>query len=345
MTRRTVILLLSLAILPASVLLPLVGCGGRGNRDLTRDFPPPKPPPPVPPRKEMPLDPALVEAARKELAAAAADKDETRRANALEVMRLSPDEGSRKAILEALGDREPVVRFAAAMAAGELRLAEAKPRLAELVDDAVTNVRVAAIFALHRQGDMSRSHELEQTAQDPDPSVRGNTALVLGLLGEKSAMNGPRSILHVLRKDPHAAVRQQAYEAMWRLGDRSVVDELVGLTVSRYADDQMMGLLALVGPKSPSVADHVRTGLTSDHFEVSLVAARAMGMLGSDEGYGVALKGARSNDARHRFLAAFAFGAIGRSDAQPLLATLIKDRDPRVRIAAAGAVLQLAAQA
>jgi HEAT repeat protein len=77
---------------------------------------------------------------------------------------------------------------------------------------------------------------------------------------------------------------------------------------------------------------------------VSLVAARAMGMLGSGAGYGVAMKGAKSVDPRQRHLAALAFGAIGRADAQPFLAPLLKDPESDVRLAAATAILQLGRQ-
>jgi len=72
-----------------------------------------------------------------------------------------------------------------------------------------------------------------------------------------------------------------------------------------------------------------------------LVAARAMGMLGSDEGYVIAQKGATSSDANQRVLAALAFGAIGRSDTQDMLRKLLADKDANVRIAAATAILQL----
>jgi HEAT repeat protein len=78
--------------------------------------------------------------------------------------------------------------------------------------------------------------------------------------------------------------------------------------------------------------------------EVALVAARAMGMLGSDEGYGIALQGAKSQDPQQRFLAALALGAIGRTDAQEPLRGLLTAQEPNVRLAAATAILQLNAK-
>ena len=67
----------------------------------------------------------------------------------------------------------------------------------------------------------------------------------------------------------------------------------------------------------------------------------ALGMIGSDAGMGVALKAVDSRDARQRGMAALALGDIGRTDAQPALERLLKDKDPAVRLAAATAVLQL----
>ena len=50
----------------------LLGCAGANKKKQFggREVPAPKEPPPVPARKDEPLDPALVEAARKELVAA-----------------------------------------------------------------------------------------------------------------------------------------------------------------------------------------------------------------------------------------------------------------------------------
>jgi HEAT repeat protein len=141
--------------------------------------------------------------------------------------------------------------------------------------------------------------------------------------------------------DEDADVRIAVAEAMWRLGDERGLKVLVSGTVSNFADDRMLCILALAGPKDRRVDEHIRGKLTDDWTEVALVAARAMGDLGFDEGYGVAMNSIKSPDPRQRLLAAAALGAIGRSDAQNALATLLKDADQRVRIAAATALLDL----
>src|SRR5207249_9381712 len=113
-------------------------------------------------------------------------------------------------------------------------------------------------------------------SKDMDPRIRGNTALVLGLLGEESGIR----ILRPMLEDRSAPVRLQAAEALWRLGDLEGRDTLIAATVSGYPDDQMIALSGLAGPRNRQIIAHVRGSLTSDYDEVSLVAARAMGMLG-----------------------------------------------------------------
>jgi HEAT repeat protein len=331
----------TIACVSLTLLVGLIGCGNdRNNRFPDKDAVwarPPKQPPKAPPRQEMPIDPALTQAAMQEIQSAVRSEDPIIRAHAIEaVRRAMPTEG-RDVILKGLVDDASVVRFASAMAAGELRLAAAKPILTDMLSDPSRNVQIAVRFALHRLGDTSNSHDLERTARDPDKRIRANTVVALGLLGEKSALN----ILRPMQNDRDPAIRLQVAEAMWRLGNADGRNSLVAATLSAYPDDQMVAFLGLAAPRDTRVREHVRAGLTNDYVEVTLVAARAMGMLGSDEGYGVAMQGASSVDPRQRSLAALAFGAIGRSDAQPILGPMLKDSDPDVRLSAATALLQL----
>jgi HEAT repeat protein len=331
----------------ALVLLPLLaGCGGKGGKKQgKRPLPPPLPP--VPERQDMPVDPALQAMAKQEIMTAAGKNDRLIRAHAIEAMKDGIGEPAADAILKALNDDDALVRFAACLAAGELRLAKAREQALVLSDDRDSTVRIGARFLLHRLGDYRQSQDLGAYSKNFDPpaeysaSIRGNTALVLGLLGEPSA----RKILYPMLKDRDPTVRMQASEALWRLGDTEGRDNLIASTVSGYPDDQMIAVLALASTRDDRIKGHVQGALRSSPYdEVRLVAARAMGMLGSDEGYGVALKGAKSTDPRQRHLAALAFGAIGRTDAQPTLTPLLKDPNEDVRLAAATAILQLKTQ-
>ena len=332
--------LLTIALV-ASITVPLAGCGGgKGGKSSKREVrlnQPPKPPPPVPPRVDVPVDQKLRDLAWQELSIAKGSTNPIIRAHALEGMKDSVGANGADAIISGLTDDSPIVRFAATMAAGELKLAGAKKQLLALVDDVDASVRVGSRFALHRIGDVSRSHDLEITAKDPQAETRGNTALVLGLIGEPSAVN----ILIPMLADPNPAVRLQVAEALWRLGREDGLERLVSYSVSGHADEQMIAISALAAPRDRRVLGHITGNLVSDYEEVALVAARAAGMLGSDAGYGVALKGFKSKDPRQRMLAGLAFGTIGRTDAQDELAQLLRDSDHDVRIAAATSLLMM----
>jgi HEAT repeat protein len=294
--------------------------------------------PPAPPKQILtPLDSALRDRATEELQKAYHGTDPFLRANAVEGMQMTLGADARVDILNALEDHTSIVCFAACMACGDLRLAEAGPKLQAIADGHDTHAEVAALYALHRLGNVRRSHRLEALARAPDTGTRADVATVLGRLGEPSGMN----ILKVLKNDDDFAVRAAAWQAMWCLGDKEGLNNLVALTVSQHPDDQFIGLLGMAVPKDRRVAGNLRGLLTSDYAEVALAAARALGEVGMDDGYAVVMKYVDSPDARVRALAAFALGAIGRSDAQPKLAILLRDNDPHVRLAAAVAILRL----
>jgi HEAT repeat protein len=328
----------------STLTITLLGCGGGDKgEDKNRPFiapPAPKEAPKAPPKQNVAVDKSLAMIARQEVKDALRSSDPLVRSQGLECLRGMNDADAAQQIVHALNDREAGVRFGAAMMAGELKVQQARPVLERMVKETDPNVAVAVRYGLHKLGNTKHTHDLEEYAVSTDPRVRRNVALVLGSLGEKSAVD---KVLNVLRADPDPLVRQQALEAMWRLGDEKAIKPLVALTVSSYSDDRIIGLLALAGPKRQNVREHVRGLLAGDdiHVEVSLVAARAMGMLGSDEGYVIAKTGARSQDPQHRFLAAMAFGAIGRPDAQDDLRKLLSDPEPNVQLAAAAAILQL----
>jgi HEAT repeat protein len=319
----------------AGLFCIFAGCHSQPQK-LTKE---PPPPPAYPARRNVPIDNEARESAKREIVAALQSNDAITRANGVEAAQDGLGQEASPRIVAALGDPEPLVRFAAAMAAGTLRLADAKPKLLELADDKDPSVRVGVRYALHRLGDTHLSHDFEKLAGDPDPRVRGNAALALGLLGEPTALR----VLNGMTKDRSPLVKFQVAEARWRLHDIEGAKDLIAGTVSGYPDDQMFCVLALAGPRDARVMQHIKGKLTSDYPEISLIAARAAGMLGSDAGYGVAMAGAKSADPRQRVMAAMAFGDIGRTDAQPILAKLLKDDQQSVRLAAATAILELKA--
>lgn len=296
-------------------------------------------PPPPPPPKFVSIDQGLRRDAEAELSKSFSSGDPVVRANAIEATQKISGVSGAPRLIAALTDPAAPVRFAGAMACGTLKLQAAKDRLLTMTGDRNVSVQVAVRFALHRLGDTRLSHDFELLSKDPSASVRANTALALGLLNEPSATN----ILRPMLADTDRKVRMQVVESMYRLGDDEARNKLVVGSVSVFPDEQIICVLALAGPKKPDVMRYLRAALTAEAPETRLAAARAVGMLGSDDGMTIALKAVDNKDARQRSMAALALGDIGRTDAQDELKDLLRDKEPAVRLAAAAAVLQLKA--
>ena len=289
--------------------------------------------------------PDLAARARDEIGRAFASPDPVVRSQALEATQndlgtgappaVAADERAR--IVAALSSDVAQERFAAAMAAGAVRLRDAHPKLLAAVNDPSPRVRVAAIYALHRLGDTRRSHDLERYAQDEDWAVRGDTAVALGLLRDPSAVKP----LAFLLRDPNPTVRLQAAEALWRHGDERGLNALVAATINEAADDQMIALLGLARTGDPRLASNIALQMASPYDEVRLVAARALAMVGNNFGFQEAESHVGAKDARQRALAALALGAMKVPASRPLLSKLLSDPDASVRIAAANAVVQM----
>lgn len=304
---------------------------------------PPRParrPVPTPPARDEPVDVELRQQARQLVEEFSTDSTSAiRRANAIEAAEKGlPREVAAPIVVRGLSDGDAVVRFAACIAAGDLRMIDTRPRLYQLAYDESPQVRIAARYGLHKLGDTTLSQEMLLGLRDPRESVRRNTVMLLGMLGERTAVTPLRRLL----SDSSPTVRLQVNEALWRLGDRAAANNLVIFTLSKFPDEQVVALIALAQPRDRRVLEHIRGWMVDENFpEVTLAAARAAGMLGSDEGYGTAVQLLRSTDTRQRVMASMALGEIGRIDAQSRLRPLLSDPEADVRLAAAAAVLRL----
>lgn len=277
------------------------------------------------------------------------------RAAAVESLEAAGAEEALPWIRMALLDDHPGVRFAACMAVGALRDRSAESMVRQRLDDQDASVRAAAVFALHRLGDDSMNARLPAyLLESPDAAVRRNAALIIGRMENPSGLR----VLARAMKDGDPGVRQHALEGMARLGNAEARQQLVFMTGSGVGSEEVFAIHALAELRDPAYRDNFRYKLSQgSHPEVRLAAARALGLLGSDEGYAEAIRGLRAgsprrtNDPRDppqeqrlriRQLAALAVAAAGRPGVLPELERMLEaERDPRVRVALAQAILEL----
>lgn len=129
-------------------------------------------------------------------------------------------------LLEALDEKRPANRRAAAIALGRLGRQDAVPKLLEIAgSDTQAMVRRAAVVALGKLKDRLALSTLLQALQDTDRLTRQSACVALGKLRAPEALPGLETCL----KDGAPQVRQSAANAIERItGDAPEVEDEEG---------------------------------------------------------------------------------------------------------------------
>ena len=264
--------------------------------------------------------------------------------------------------IQALSSPAAPQRFAGAVGLVELPTAKAEEPLKELLSDPDESVRLAARGALYKLGKRKYGQELIDALGSSDESIRGAALTILGRLGDKAAAPGIRELLE---DEQIVRVRLQAAEALVLLGDQDALPTLQRWQYSVNWQERIFAvqLMGQVEPP-PDFAPDLLQALNDLNPLVQLQAARSLGRLGHQGGFGKALKylnpssgtrravamdrGLSQDDPQFamvisqiRSLAAQALGEIGRWEAADRLRKALDDEDPQVALAAAYGSLKL----
>jgi HEAT repeat protein len=274
------------------------------------------------------------------------------RANCVEALQPLSDDRSLDVIEQGLHDSDWVVRFASCMACGHRKVKTLLPVLQTMaVTDPNENVQVAAIYASARVGDTSSVGRLAETLASPDISVRANTALVLGLLGDKSAI----PLLQSRANESEPRAKFEITAALARLGDPSGTTALVAFSVSKYVEDRIFAMATWPEIDNPDAADVLLGGLQDPmpgikypsrdirlmSARIQLTAARGLAKLGNRIGRKQALSATEDSAPEIRALAALALGDILDTNEDGILVHMLTDPDERVRVSVAAAIINL----
>lgn len=274
------------------------------------------------------------------------------RANAIEGLKFAPTLAP-DAIRRGLGDENRGVRFVSAMLVGEIRLEQMRPFVEPLLLDESESVQAAAIYAVKRLGGSPDLNPLSRMVLGDDPEIKGNAAIVLGELGEKSAV----SLLHHalgrgLLKSTSARrkiVELQIAEAMVKLGDERQLEVIRAALFSRPEEGEIIALAAQIcgevkdEASLPNLLDlATRTGRRQQSAEIRMAAMIAASRISPMQAV-LAVPVAYMNNTRFelRAQAAAAFGASGQSASLQYLSPMMADANPLVQVSAAAAVLEI----
>jgi len=278
-----------------------------------------------------------------------ADTNPQIRANAVEVVATTQDPLLMPLVRKLLADDVMPVRFAAALAVGDLEYGQARDEIVRLLSDPNPNIKLAASYAIARLGSPEYYKVLCNSVASEDQTVRANAALLLGRSRRQEGL--PYLYRTLQRSDSADKVVLQAAEAIAMLGDRQIYPKLWTRLISAYADDRVIGIRAMGALGTEEARNALITMLDDAVPEVRLAAAEQLGKLGCPTGEPEVLEivdkypntdGDPQSQDRIKILTALAIGEIGTPPVTKHLPGLLRDPSKPVRLAAAKAVLRSA---
>jgi len=283
---------------------------------------------------------------------AAQSRNPQLRANAIESMHHAPQHID-PMVRRGLVDENRGVRFVAAMTVGRLKLQHLAHLLEPMQSDESKSVRAAALYGLHQNGYTVDLNPIAGFLFSDDPEVKANAALVLGELGDPSAIPMLRDALGtgMSRVSTVRArlVDLQIAEAMVKLGDEEQLNGIRAALFSPAEQGELTALAALICGRlkdekaAPRLFDlATRTGEKRQPAEVRMAAALALAQINPDRApAAVPLEYARSERPELRMQSALTLGAIEDPQSRKPVLTMLGDQHPLVQVAAAGAVLEM----
>jgi HEAT repeat protein len=326
---------------------------------------------------QVPTLPELREDAIRLVQTAGRDKDPFLRANAIEAMQSVPGRTLPLAQL-GLDDEHAVVRFTALVTIGKMRLRELGPASARALDDPDESVRAAAMFAARRCGQQVDISEMAGLLASPSPSVRGNVVMLLGMMGDPSALPMietqakvpmPSQRVDKLRR---TLVRVQFAEAQVLLGDPDAISPLRAAAYSEFDEVRVLAVTMLGRLRDASAETSLMAMVQrrDQPIELRLAAAEAVSHIGGRaaikqllDGAGFVLQSCGSDNPVLRAQAVITAGALESarqrvyrellpSDPPKIwrlfentqmvasMSQMLEDPHPQVRLSAAAAVLR-----
>jgi len=280
-----------------------------------------------------------------------ADNDPMVRVNTIEVVAATRQLKLMPKVLRLVNDEFVPVRFATALAIGDLQYALGQNQIQQLLKDKDINVKIAASYAMAMLGNRQYLEVLRKAILNNDQTVRANAVFLLGKSGDKTALKLLYGALQSRNSDDK--VVYQAAESIARLGDERIYQKLWAMLISAYADVRVMGVKAMGALGTQEAKNALISMLNDDLPEIRLAAAEQLGALKDPVGepnvleiFEKNLTAGLDNISRERVnvLAAMAIGQIRTPSLTKFLPQLLKDESKFVRIAAAKAVLLSAAK-
>ncbi len=283
-------------------------------------------------------------------------EDPQLRSNAMEFANLAAIRLS-GSLAAGLSDPSPAVRASALVTIGRSRLEDLVDKIPPLVEDSSPFVRASAVFALARLGratDRSMSRLADLLFTDPSPRVRAHVAVLLGEIGDPSAVQMLREA--AAADIPRASaieiqlLRLQIAEALIKLGQERELPTIRAALYAARPEDLEASALAvqIIGQLRDKGSVDYLVWLSSQRdergnplpAEIRLAIASTLAQLGLPRGDFIADEFAQAEQPPIRAQAADVYGRLGMGRNLAKLERLMDDPSPLVRLYAAAGVLR-----
>ena len=277
--------------------------------------------------------------------------DPRSRANAIEALKYADKQSLSDAVRAGLVDENRGVRFVAVMMMGGAGLCDDTVLLEPILDDPSPSVQAAVLCTLYKCGQQVDLNPIGRMLNSDDPEQRGNAALVLGEMGNASAVS---MIRHASRTTPSSiptirrrVINLQMAEALVKLGQEKDLEIVRAAIFSSLQEAEITALACQIAGRVNDV--QILSTLESiaaspDRYpdEIRLVAASSIAQIDSEKvPSDIVLSFTSSEYPLLRAQSATTLGVEGNQVNLGPLALMLKDSDPNVQIAAAGAILRI----
>lgn len=274
------------------------------------------------------------------------DSDALIRASSIEIVTTSGRREFMPIVVKLLSDKSIPVRFAAAVAIGDMKYVPGQSALQKALRDKDENVKIAAAYGLTKITRTNFSKLIRNAVKSRDQAVRANAALLLGKLGWRENLKLLDSVINDPGTGDMASI--QAVEALAMLDGEGIYQKLWTLLISKYADDRVMGIKAMGHLKSREAKNAIATMLMDDVPEVRLFAAEQLAKMSDPSGQEdiVDYLTVNSQGVQDRRMAdkvvAKSIGYLRDESLVRFLPKLLNSPEKQVRLCAAQSVLLLA---
>ncbi len=274
------------------------------------------------------------------------------RANAIEALQFAPEHLD-PVVRVGLVDENRGVRFVAAMTIGEYQMLALAHLLEPLLRDESESVRAAAIYSLKRCGKSVDLSPLARFILSDDPEVRANAALVLGDLGNPSAIPVIEAAVGRGMSRVNAArvklVDLQLAEALVKLGEERPIEAIRAALFAPAEEGELTAVACMMSGRlhdERTVPNLVRLARITGDFQqpAEVRMAATWGLAHMDTAMAsieVPLEYVTAAEFQLRFQAAMTLGEIGDRVSLARLSSMMSDENPLVQVAAATAILQI----